>query len=612
MRLLEILLMTLGGLWQGLRQDFNLLEIALILLGWLAWKSGWPWGSRSHKRQPSKQQPGPPWAPRQRRWYSQHPARTAILIAFGTIALRLALLPLLHAPVPVVSDEFSHLLLADTLLDGRVANPTHPYWQHFETLQVIQQPHYGSDYFPGQAAVLAAGRAVIVSAWAGVLSECFAFMLVLYWALRGWMPARWALAGVTLAALRFGIGSYWVNAYHGGFLPAAGGALIMGAFPRLLPSWRSRPWRTLQRAAANFSSPSKKTLLTMWGGRPRPQTGPLAGLVAPGLAMGLGLAILITTRPFEGALYSLPFVAMLTWNLRDNIRSLITMTIPAVAIAAMAMVAMGAYFSRVTGSPFVTAYQVNQKAYGWPMGLAWTPPPKIEFQNVELKNYYDYELGEREKVDGPVDFVEYLTFRLQEYWRFFLGPALTVPLIMIARVYRRKPMLIWGLAGGVFAILLEGAASPHYLAPATAVIVAIVIECCRHFHARRIPITQMLLATMTLVLALRIGAQNLGLPYTQDLNYQSWCCKVQGNMNKLRITRALERIPGEHLVFVKTKTDPFNLLQWIYNAADIDASRIVWARDLGPERDAQLAAYFHGRQVWLVDPNVEPATLAKY
>jgi hypothetical protein len=173
-------------------------------------------------------------------------------------------------------------------------------------------------------------------------------------------------------------------------------------------------------------------------------------------------------------------------------------------------------------------------------------------------------------------------------------------------------MLIWGLAGGVFAILLEGAASPHYLAPATAVIIAIVIECCRHLYARRIPIIPMLAATMTLVLALRIGAQNLGLPYTQDLNYQSWCCKVQGNMNKLRITRALERIPGEHLVLVKTKTDPFNLLQWIYNAADIDAARIVWARDLGPERDAQLAAYFHGRQVWVVDPNVEPATLAKY
>jgi hypothetical protein len=220
-------------------------------------------------------------------------------------------------------------------------------------------------------------------------------------------------------------------------------------------------------------------------------------------------------------------------------------------------------------------------------------------------------LGEKEKVDGPVDFVEYLTFRIQEYWRFFLGPALTIPLIMIARVWRRRRMLILGLAGAVFAILLEGAASPHYLAPATAVIVAIVVECCRHLHASKIRIVPVLFATMALVLALRIGAQNLGLPYTQELNYQSWCCKVQGNMNKIRITRDLERTPGTHLVFVKTKTSDFNLLQWIYNAADIDGSRIVWARDLGPARDAELANYFHGRQVWVVDPNVEPATLSE-
>jgi hypothetical protein len=131
-------------------------------------------------------------------------------------------------------------------------------------------------------------------------------------------------------------------------------------------------------------------------------------------------------------------------------------------------------------------------------------------------------------------------------------------------------------------------------------------------HARRIPIVPMAALAMALVLALRIGAQNLGLPYTQALNYQSWCCKVDGNLNKARIAHELEQIPGRHLVFVKTKTDEMNLLQWIYNAADIDAARIVWARDLGPERDAALAAYFRGRQVWMVDPNREPAALTKY
>jgi hypothetical protein len=563
MRILEVLLMTLGGLWQGVRQDFNLLEIALIAIGVWAWKTGvYP-----DARLPSWRLPNP-----------RHPAIAAILIALGAVALRIALLPLLHAPVPVVSDEFSHLLLADTLLHGRVANPTHLLWPHFETLHVIQQPHYGSDYFPGQAALLAAGRALIGTAWAAVLFESAVFLAILYWTLRGWMPSRWALAGVALAALRFGIGSYWVNAFHGGFLPAIGGALIAGAFARLV---RLGP-------------------LPMVAARPNLRAGAI---------FGLGLAILATTRPFEGSLYSLPFVAMLVWKLRWRIWK---PAIPAIVFTALAMFLMGAYFSRVTGSPFVTAYQVNQKAYGWPMSLAWTPPLKIVHRHIELARYYDYEVGEHEKVDGPIDFIEYLTFRIQEYWRFFIGPILTIPLLMIGRVWRRKRLLILGLSGVLLAILIEGAASPHYLAPATAVIVAIVVECCRHLHARRIPIVQLAAIAMTLVLALRIGAQNLGLPYTQELNYQSWCCKVQGNMNKQRITRELERIPGQHLVFVKTKTSEFNLLQWIYNAANIDASRIVWARPLGVEEDARLIEYFRGRQVWIVDPNVEPATLQKY
>ena len=102
------------------------------------------------------------------------------------------------------------------------------------------------------------------------------------------------------------------------------------------------------------------------------------------------------------------------------------------------------------------------------------------------------------------------------------------------------------------------------------------------------------------------------MPYTQRLNYQSWCCRVEGNQSKARITAELERVPGNHLVIVKAKTDPNNLFQWIFNEADIDAARIVWARDLGPERNADLMHYFAGRRAWLVDPNVEPATRVPY
>jgi len=548
-RLVEVLLFTLGGVWQGVRQDFNLLEIALIAGLLWAWRKGW---------RPRRMKM--PEIPR--------PALTALMLAAGFIALRLALLPLLPAPVPVVTDEFSHLLLADTLLHGRVANPAHPFWPHFESIHILMRPHYVSPYFPGHALWLAAGRLLIGCAWAGVLAECAIFLAALYWMLRGWMPARWALFGVLLAGLRFAIGSYWINNLHGGFLPAIGGALVAGAFARIR-----------KRAS-----------------------------VAQGLVLGLGVAILMSTRPVEGALYSIPFVAVLAWDFRQNFGAMLVAAVPVLLCAGV----LGVYFSHITGSPFVTAYQIHQKTYGWPMTLAFLKPPVVEHSNVEFARYYKYELSEHERVDGPVHFVQYLTFRMQEYWRFFLGPALTVPLLMIRRVWQGRRMLLIGASGGLLAVLLEGGASPHYLAPATAVLIAIIVECCRHLRASRAYIVTLLPAMMALVLTLRIGAQAVGLPYTQKLNFQTWCCRAEGNHNKSRIAAMLGQVPGNHLVFVRAKTDEYNLLQWIYNDADIDGSRIVWARDLGPEKNAELARYFAGRQVWMVDPNVEPATCIRY
>lgn len=545
MRLLEVLLFTLGGVWQGVRQDFNLLEMVLIAALGMAWKRGW---RPVRWRMPEIQQP----------WL------VAAVLALGFVTLRLALLPLMPAPIPVVTDEFSHLLLADTLLHGRVANPAHPFWPHFESIHILMQPHYVSAYFPGQALWLAAGRLLIGSPWAGVLAQCAAFLVALYWMLRGWMPARWALFGVVLGGLRFAVGSYWVNAYHGGFLPAIGGALVAGAFGRLRKN----------------SSPGQ------------------------GLVFGAGMAILAASRPVEGALYSIPFVAMLAWDLRRNLAALAASAVPVAICAA----GLGAYFSHVTGSPLVTAYQINQKTYGWPMTLAFLKPPQVEHHVTEFKNYYDYEMSEHQRVDGPVHFLEYLTFRIQEYWRFFLGPVLTIPLLMLKRVWMGRRALVIGACGGLFAVLMEGGASPHYLAPAAAVLIAIVVECCRHLRASGVYVVKLLPITMALVLTLRIGAQSLGLPYTQKLNFQSWCCRVEGNHNKARIADELALIPGKHLVFVRAKTDEYNLLQWIYNDADIDASRIVWARDLGPQKDAELARYYEGRIVWMVDPNVEPAT----
>ena len=169
------------------------------------------------------------------------------------------------------------------------------------------------------------------------------------------------------------------------------------------------------------------------------------------------------------------------------------------------------------------------------------------------------------------------------------------------------------LSGALFAVMLEGAASPHYIAVATAAIVAILVECIRHLRAMRWGLAGALPYALAGVLALRIGAQNLHLPYTQTVNYQSWCCRVEGNLNKARVSNDLITRPTNQLVFVRTKTDWQNFFQWIYNDADIDASHIVWARDLGEARNAELVEYYKGsREVWMLDPNIEPAQVVPY
>jgi hypothetical protein len=201
---------------------------------------------------------------------------------------------------------------------------------------------------------------------------------------------------------------------------------------------------------------------------------------------------------------------------------------------------------------------------------------------------------------------------MQEYWRFFLGPLLTIPLLMLRRMWKRRPMLLMGAAFAILAILTEGASSPHYVAPAAAVMVAIVVEGCRYLEGLRVRIAPLLLVGLAAVLVLRIGLEQAGLPYTQSVNYQSWCCRVKGDLTKASMSTELERTPGNHLVIVKAKTDPYNFYQWIFNSAEIDAQKIVWARDMGPERNAELIRYFTGRTVWWVDPNVKPATRMAY
>jgi hypothetical protein len=89
-----------------------------------------------------------------------------------------------------------------------------------------------------------------------------------------------------------------------------------------------------------------------------------------------------------------------------------------------------------------------------------------------------------------------------------------------------------------------------------------------------------------------------------------WPC--EGDPSRAVLADTLEHTPGKHLIVVRYDANHNVHDDWVFNGADIDGAKVLWARELSPEQNAKLFFYFKDRQIWLVEPDVDNTELIPY
>ena len=490
----------------------------------------------------------------------------AVAIFVFPIGLRLLLIAQHPVPVPRVADDFSYLLLGDTLAHFRLANATHPMHRFFESVFVVQEPSYASIYPMGQGIALAIGQLVFHQPWAGVVISIGLLAALCYWMLLAWVPPGWALLGGLLAALEFGPLSPWMNTYWGGAVSAIAGCLIFGALPRL----RTGRW-------------------------------------AP-ILLGLGLGLQLLTRPYE---FVLLLPALLLF--RPPIR--------AMAVSAIVLLPFGGLTllqnKEVTGKWLTLPYQLSRNEYGIPTTFTVQPVP-VPNRELTIEQKVDYEdqvAVHGAGTDTASRYVHRLITRIR-FYRFFFFPALYVVLLSLMTYTRRQsrsPLIRlngqYAACAACTAILWMGDAFypyfyPHYIAVACCLFVLLTIESLRCLSRLRF-------GPQLVTLALAFCVAQFAYALTPSGENDFWNALNPPNPeSRALIEQAIQKVPRSHLIFVRYGI-PHKPQEWVHNSADIDHSRVIWAIDRGDEENAGLKRYFPDRAAWVVEPDSSPVRLTR-
>lgn len=504
---------------------------------------------------------------------ADRPILSSILVGASAILARLSLIPFLGTTQVIAPDEGSILLQAQTYVAGHFGNHGAPLPPSFESFYVILQPVYASMYPVLRAAPMALTHLVGLGYWAGILLTMAALAVATYWLIRAFRLPGYGLVCALLIIFRYGLFSFWVNSYESAAFTALGGVLLVLGYKRL--SERSIVYAVL---------------------------------------FGLGLFILMTTRPFEGFVFSLPFLVAVAWRAIDS-RAEPLGNVPAVAIGVAVFVGLGLgltlYSNQlITGSWRMFPYNLYRTTY------AQTPAFLFEHlihggsARYDLaRRYLDLEAEAYFRNHGLLGVLNAELMRLRNSWNFYVGFALLIPFLAGLQSLRNHKVILASVITLGAGLAVETWGHAHYASPLFGVIlltIAFGFGRLRNWTPHGKPLGAALGRMLVIGLVLgelaplwvALSHAKIGNPTSGEV--ASSCCWIRPTSIHSLIDSYLEDLhAGKRIVFVDTgPRAPLSVI--IYNDADLQDAKTIWA-NADPVYDASVRARFPGREAWRLD-----------
>ncbi len=557
-------------------------------------------------------------------------------------------------PEPQIHDEFSYLLAADTYAQGRLTNPSPELPEFFEAEHVLLVPTYMSKYPPGQGLVMALGQVACGMPACGVWFSCGVFAASLYWMLLGWTSARWALA-TTLAAILINMASYWSQSYWGGMAAASGGALLFGGLRRTLrrPQMSSSLLMGLGIVVLAITRPFEGLLACLpvaasmaWWLATDPTVRlqrkmllwllPVSGTCCAGAA-----ALALDNQAVTGAWWELPYVLHQRQYYSGGVtlfsESWIPSRIPCERIVrfynplslkeTIVPPDAPAPASPAAGRQDDSIDQ--ERDSGKPQNLVHEErnpnnPAKGTVRAAQSADPSD-QIAVR---SSPTFLLRALNFTVFGFTGIATGDspwgaqvAVLVSVVVLVAGWKDKWARFCWLTMGTS---LLGASTvwawfPHYAAPVLPLLYGTVAIALRRLGLVRgtwLPprsIRPAMLVGVVLVVFIVNHGESIARQTVAKVSSPAQALFSTGHTTpRSSVLEYLRNRSGTHLVFVRYSAEYSIHDEWVYNPADMNSAPVLFAHDLGFEKNGELIERHPDRFVWLATLTTEDRSLIPY